>query len=71
MYMSIEMILYYLILIDAIGANITAWTGLGEAVFKRVGVFSKYFPITRGWTTYYLILVLWIGYALVRLGVVG
>ena len=68
---TVEAIIFYLILIDAVGANITAWTGIGEQMFKKFGVFTRYFPITRGWTTYYLVLVLWIGCALLRLGVVG
>ncbi len=68
--MTIETIIYFLVLIDAIAANVASWSGLGETAFKNLGVFTKYFPITRGWTTYYLVLVLWVGSALVRLDVV-
>lgn len=68
---TIEMILYILVLTDAIFANVAAWGTFGEELTKHYGVFSKYFPITRGWTTYYLVMVLWIGWALFRLGVIG
>lgn len=67
---TFEAILYYLILADAIFANITVWSTFGTELTKRYGIFAKYFPITRGWTTYYLVLVLWLGWALARLGVI-
>jgi hypothetical protein len=67
---SIEMIIYYLVLIDAVSATTAAWTGYGAVMNRRFSIFGVYFPITRGWTTYYLVLVIWIGYALARLGII-
>ena len=48
-------------------ANIMVWffPKWYEKKFKNV---SKYFPASKGWCLWYLILVLWIGYALLRLG---
>jgi hypothetical protein len=68
--MSLEAIIFYLLLVDAIGANITAWTGIGKKLFGKFSFFTRYFPITKGWTSYYLILVLWTGWALLRRGVI-
>lgn len=67
---SFEMVIYYLVLIDAVSAVIAAWTGYGAKMNKRYSIFGTYFPITKGWTTYYLILVIWIGCSLARLGVI-
>ena len=72
MAINIEAIIYYLFLIDSIGANIATWcchkqvTKWSKNNFK--GIF-KHLPITKGWSLVYLILVLWIGYALYRLGI--
>lgn len=67
---SFEMVIYYLILIDAVSALIAAWTGYGATINKRYSIFGIYFPITKGWTSYYLILVIWLGCALARLGII-
>lgn len=67
---TIESLLYYLILVDAVSAVVAAWTGYGKKLNKRFSIFGKYFPITKGWTSYYLVLVIWLGYALTRLGLV-
>ena len=68
---SIEAIIYYLIAIDAVFAAISAWTGLGKETFKKLGPHTRYFPITRGWATLYLALVIWLGCALSRLDIIG
>lgn len=62
MYMQMEQIIFYLLLIDSIGANLLTWGGVGDKWYKNLRLVSRYFPATKGWTTYYLILVLWIGY---------
>lgn len=66
---SIEAIIYYLIFIDAVGANITV--NCCEVWYKKTfrGWITRHFPVGRGWTFLYLLLVLWIGWALTRLGV--
>lgn len=66
----IETIIYYLVLFDAVIAVATAWSGWGEKLNRQFTIFARFFPITRGWTLYYLILVLWVGSALLRLGVI-
>lgn len=65
---AFETIIFYLVLLDAVVANVVAWSGARNKINRKLGLFSRYFPITRGWTTYYLVLVLWVGYGLLRLG---
>lgn len=59
--MNIESIIFYLLLIDAIGANLLAWGG-GQAWWqKHLAPLSRFMPLARGWTTYYLVLVIIMG----------
>lgn len=61
--MSFAEIVFYVLLIDSIGANLVSWVGLGDEWYKQnLRIFSRYFPATKGWTSYYFLLVLWIGY---------
>ena len=64
---TIEEILWYLVFIDSILVNLIVWlfSNWYEKKFKNM---SKYFPASNGWSLWYLVLVLWIGYALLRLG---
>ena len=64
----IEQIIYYLILLDSVIANIVAWF-FPKLYKKNYKGFYKHFPTTKGWCLWYLILVLWVGYALIRLGI--
>jgi hypothetical protein len=59
---SPELIVFIILLIDSLGANAVTWLGGEKWYTKNFRIFSRYFPATKGWTTYYLILVLWIGY---------
>ena len=70
MVLNIEAIIYYLILIDSIGANITVWF-FSKWYKKNFGKnrIVKHFPPTKGWVLLYLVLVLWVGYGLYRLGI--
>lgn len=70
MNISPEAIIFYLVFIDAVIAMLIAWSGRGEMMNRKLGLLSRFLPITRGWTLYYLILVLWIGYALSRLSII-
>jgi len=65
---SFEQVIWYLFLIDSVGANIAAWFFSGWAKKNFKGVL-KHLPLTRGWAFIYLILVIWVGCALWRLGV--
>jgi len=68
MSIEIEAVIFYLVLIDSVGANLAAW--FGDAWYTRhFRVFSRYFPLAKGWTLYYFVLVLWVGSLLYRAGV--
>ncbi len=58
---NILQIIFYLLLIDSIGANLMSWGGGQKWYHKHFRIMSRYFPVTRGWTTYYLILIIFIG----------
>jgi hypothetical protein len=66
--MVIEAIIYYLVFIDSVIANLGSWF-FPKWYKENFKSFSKFLPMTRGWTAVYLILVLWLGFALWRLGV--
>ncbi|MFH1425745.1 MAG: hypothetical protein ABIG28_03415 [archaeon] len=62
-----EAIVYYLVLLDSIFAVLLAFCFHGWYKRHYKG-FYRHFPATKGWVIWYLILVLWIGWALSRLG---
>ena len=68
--LSPEAVIYYVVFTDAVIAMLIAWSGKSDSVNRKLGLLARYLPITRGWTLYYLVLVLWTGYALTRLGVI-
>lgn len=68
--MTLEAIIFYILLIDAISANIVAISGSGWYA-KYLRTFSRWFPMAKGWAIYYLILVLWVGTLLYRMGTLG
>ena len=61
MNISIEVVVFWILLVDAIGANIVAWPG-NSWYKEHFRLFSRWFPATKGWTALYLALVLFIGY---------
>jgi len=63
---SVETIIFLVLLIDSVSVNIFAWFGGYEKWYPRT--LSRLFPITKGWTGYYLVLVLFIGYLLNKMG---
>jgi len=65
---NLEAIIWWLFLIDSICANIMAflYPDFSKKKFKK---FFKLFPITKAWTLFYLALVLWVGSALCRMGI--
>lgn len=65
--MSIEAIIFYLLLLDSVSATLTALFA-GKWYTQHFRLVSRFFPATIGWGIYYLILVLWIGSLLSRLG---
>ena len=59
--MYIELIVFYVLLVDSAIANVIAW--LGKAWYaERFRTLSRYFPMTKAWAGLYLGLVLLIGY---------
>ncbi len=67
MEINIESIIFYILLIDAIGANFMAWGGGQSWWQKQLTPIARFIPLAKGWTTYYLILVLLMGIMLYRL----
>ena len=65
----VEGMLWYLILLDCLVYNVIAWTGLWRKE-KMVHWISDYFPINKFVGIWYFIMVLWIGFALLRLDVI-
>ena len=61
MNIPIEEIVFWFLLIDAIGANIVAWPG-NNWYKKHFRLISRCFPVTKRWKAAYLALVLDIGY---------
>tara|TARA_Y100000310_G_C20543386_1_gene744411 strand:+ start:207 stop:428 length:222 start_codon:yes stop_codon:yes gene_type:complete len=71
MLLGIESVIYYLVFLDSVGANISAWflPGFVKWYKKKFPLFSKHTPLTKGWAFIYLALVLWVGWSLYRLGI--
>lgn len=54
-------VIFYLLLLDSIVANIIAF--FGETWYiHHFRLISRFFPLSKGWTIYYFVLVLYIGY---------
>ena len=63
--MNLEAIIWYLFLIDAVGANLIAF--FGQKWWNK-SKWSKIIPMSRLWTLLYLALVIWVGFGLNRVG---
>ncbi|MCR4323566.1 MAG: hypothetical protein NUV37_01185 [Nanoarchaeota archaeon] len=66
--MGVEGVIWYLFLIDSLFANAGAWF-FPKWYKKKFRGLWKHLPLTRAWACVYLILIIWIGCALFRLGV--
>lgn len=66
---NIEGIIWWLFVLDSVGANIMAWF-FADWMKKNHKGFWKHLPVTKGWAAFYLVLVLWVGSALYRAGVI-
>ena len=64
-------IIFYILLIDSIGANAMAWGGGQKWYHRHFRIMSRYFPMAKGWATYYFILVIFIGTMLYNFGVLS
>ena len=67
MELPIEVIVFWVLLLDALVANFISYFG-AKWYIKHFRVLSRFFPMAKGWTAYYLILVLWMGFMLCRSG---
>ncbi len=65
--MNIEATIFYVLLIDAISANLMVHFG-SEWYVRHFRTISRWFPPAEGWALYYLALVLWVGSLLYRAG---
>ena len=70
MTLSIEAIIFYLLLIDSLSCNFIVLFGKRWYV-QHFRIFSRWFPPAEGWALYYLALVLWVGSLLFRMGMLG
>ncbi len=66
MNINIEATIWYLVLLDCIGANLVACF-FADWYSDKFESLHKYFPLTKFWTFLYLALVLWAGWLLYRL----
>ncbi len=64
--MSIEALIFYVVVVDAIVANLFVQLD-GMWYTKHLRIISRMFPLSAGWSLLYLVLVLWIGSLMVRL----
>ncbi|MDH5442617.1 MAG: hypothetical protein OEX08_03410 [Candidatus Nomurabacteria bacterium] len=60
-------IIFIILLVDSIGANLTSWLG-AKWYTKHFRIMSRYFPASKGWSAWYLFLVLLIGWILMQVG---
>jgi hypothetical protein len=58
--MTLE-IIFWILLVDSLIAGYIAWCGNKE-YWNNKKFFKRYLPLTKGWTTWYIILSLFIGY---------
>ena len=65
-----EGIVWYLFLADCIVYNVMCWSK-GKWHKKLTHWLSGYFPLNKYFGVFYLILVLWLGYALYRMTLLG
>lgn len=63
--MNIEAIVFYILLADAISANVMVHFGR-DWYLRNFRTISRLFPPAEGWALYYLALVLWVGSLLYR-----
>lgn len=57
-------IIFYLLLADAVIAVCMAFSGKQAWWQTHLGIWAKHFPLARGWTLYYLLLVSLLGWVL-------
>ena len=71
MSLNLESVVFYLLLLDSLAAVIVSLFFSKWYKKNMTKGVVKHFPATKGWSIFYLLLVLWIGYLSYRLGVFG
>lgn len=61
--MTVLQIIFWILLLDSLIAGYIGWCGNRE-YWNKMKFFKRYMPLTKGWTAWYIILVLFIGYIL-------
>ena len=67
---NLETIIVVLLFIDALGAVLFAYTDGKKWFQKHFRLFSRYFPMVKGWPVLYLALVILFGWLLYRNGII-
>ena len=67
---TIEAIIFYVLLLDALACNLMALYGK-KTYARHLRTVSRIFPAVDGWAAHYLILMLWIGTLLWQMGALG
>ena len=69
---NFEAIIFYLFLLDSAMGNLAVWIfpGFNKWYKKNWPKLHKHLPTTKPWMLIYLVLVIWVGYALSRLGII-
>jgi len=65
--LTLEGIVWLVLLIDSVGAVLTAYFFRKQYKSKFKGI-ANHFPATKGWTLFYLALMIWIGTIMYRSG---
>tara|TARA_Y100000310_G_scaffold326771_1_gene392124 strand:- start:2219 stop:2443 length:225 start_codon:yes stop_codon:yes gene_type:complete len=70
MQIYVETILFYLFLLDCLAYNVLAWTK-DKWHNKLTHWASQHFPLNKLMAAYYLSIILWLGFALYRMQLLG
>ena len=58
--MTVTQIIFWILLADSLIAGYVTWFG-NRVYWNNMAFFKRFMPLTKGWTAWYLILVLFIG----------
>lgn len=66
--MTIISIIFYLLLLDALFAFVVSWSGKTGWWYQYFTPIARQFPLVKGWTLMYLVLVIFIGWLMMESG---
>lgn len=71
MQINLFSIVFIILLIDSLGAIMVSYVGKQERWYvSHLRTIARLFPPAKGWSVYYLVLVLWMGYILLQTGLI-